>query len=459
MPPSAEQLRISRHLAPERETVFLVSCTKAISLCEREGFLKVAPSHTLWLLGTMERRSCSEVRAFVSRMRLSPLPLSRLGDQELLDLVRGHVRTGRLAGVRPDGTASQHASDETAQQRRLVRKIEQGIRGRLGLAGRAYKLVADVDLGKLPGRDNYEVVRHDEAVEVLAHLAAQHATSELPELLRQASEKLTRDWRPPLSPDGLVLLRRIIAQTARPVDSWPALTPSQLRKLAKNDWIEIEVVDQDDEPYIGHYRLELADKSLREGELGEDGLLAVYETESGSCTLAIGEVKEPAAEADAEEGDTAPAEEQPAEGDPVEEPELPDARLAEAEDFDELDFEDEGEPETKPIFLRLHMDPGKAAALKEKFRLFSTDGSYSQTEATDRIPGNAYMDLMFDGAPTNLSYSLEISGPGIKPRSRKKWMSSIRKIVDIHLFPGGRPQVGVRDWIDQPSPNKWMSMI
>ena len=415
MRPSAEQLRISRYLAPDREAVFLVTCTKAISLCERDGFLKVSPSHALWLLGSIERKSYFEVRAFVSRMRLSPFPLQRVDDQEILALVRGHVRTGRLVGVRPDGGASQQASDETAQQRRLIRKIEQGVRGRLGLAGRAYKLVADADLGKLPGRDDYEVVRHDEAQEVLARLAGQHATGELPDLLRQASEKLTQDWRAPHSPDGLVLLRRIIAQATRPVDLGPALTPSQLKKLAKNDWIEIEVVDQDDEPYVGHYRLELADKSLYEGELDEEGLLAFHEIESGNCTLAIGEVKEPAAGADAGEGDTAPAEGETAEREAAEEPDLPDAGLAEEEGFDELDFEDEGEPETKPIFLRLHMDPDKVAALKEQFRLFSTDGSYSQTEATDRIQGNAYMDLMFDGAPTNLSYSLEISGPGSKP--------------------------------------------
>lgn len=292
MPPSAEQLRISRYLASDREAVFLVTCTRAISLCEHEGFRKVAPSHALWLLGSMERRSYFEVRAFVSRMRLSPLPLSRVDDQQLLDLVRGHVRTGRLAGVRPDGAASQQASDETAQQRRLIRKIEQSVRGRLGLAGRAYKLVADADLGKLPGRDDYEVVRHDEAQSALARLAAQHAAGELPDLLRQASEKLTRDWRPPLSqPDGIILLRRLPVIAAIGREAGPAMTPSQLAKLLadeKSVTLEVVVLGLDDKPVKGlTYVIEAPDAETHEGDLGGGAKTKITSTKKGTASVTL----------------------------------------------------------------------------------------------------------------------------------------------------------------------------
>ena len=71
--------------------------------------------------------------------------------------------------------------------------------------------------------------------------------------------------------------------------------------------------------------------------------------------------------------------------------------------------------ETKPVYLRIHMDPAEAAQMKESFRLFSTDGSFDKSESTDRIPGDNYLDLLFEGVPTNLIYSLEVTGPGITP--------------------------------------------
>ena len=80
------------------------------------------------------------------------------------------------------------------------------------------------------------------------------------------------------------------------------------------------MVDQDGEPYSTHYRLELADQSVREGELDDEGSVGVYEIESGNCKVVLGEVKQAeAAEAAAKEAEE-PVE---AEAPDVAEPEAP----------------------------------------------------------------------------------------------------------------------------------------
>jgi hypothetical protein len=96
---------------------------------------------------------------------------------------------------------------------------------------------------------------------------------------------LTPDWRPPFAPNGLILLRRIPPRAAHQASSELALTPSQLQKLAKKtEWIEIEVVDQDDKPFTGAYRLELSDNRVLEGNLG-DGFYGNYDIDPGNCKL------------------------------------------------------------------------------------------------------------------------------------------------------------------------------
>jgi hypothetical protein len=51
------------------------------------------------------------------------------------------------------------------------------------------------------------------------------------DLLKQASDKLTKDWSPPSQPDGLILLRRIFTPQAATSNNEPAITPSQLRAM------------------------------------------------------------------------------------------------------------------------------------------------------------------------------------------------------------------------------------
>jgi outer membrane protein OmpA-like peptidoglycan-associated protein len=198
------------------------------------------------------------------------------------------VKAGKLAVLRRCEPTLGGQERATLDQRKLVRAIESASRGRLAHAGRQYKLVAGVDLAKVPNRDDYEVVPRDAAAEILTGMIRQNqANAELVTPLGKAQGQLTRDWRPPLLPDGLVLLRRSIVYASHAQDAGLALTPSQLKTIGKKtDWIEIEVVDEDDQPYTGNYRLELTDGKSLEGNLA-GGLYANYDIDAGSCKLLL----------------------------------------------------------------------------------------------------------------------------------------------------------------------------
>jgi hypothetical protein len=124
-----------------------------------------------------------------------------------------------------------------------VRAIEAEARPGLSYRGRRYKVVADIQLGRLRDRDSYEVAGRQDAVAILHALAAESGSrhAELAAHLNEAADLLTPDWRPPRNPEGLVLLRKTIVHQAVDPDLGPALTPSQLKKLGKTHWIEIDL--------------------------------------------------------------------------------------------------------------------------------------------------------------------------------------------------------------------------
>ena len=109
------------------------------------------------------------------------------------------------------------------ERRRLVRAIDACTQGHLVHAGRRYRLAADVDLDKIPGCVEYAVLPQTQAQRILAELAGEgRLPADLVALLVQARNRLSHDWRAPLShPDGLVLLhkdlrpRRLTASASR----------------------------------------------------------------------------------------------------------------------------------------------------------------------------------------------------------------------------------------------------
>lgn len=314
------------------ERLVLVRTTDAIRLCREDGYQALPAHRAVDFIERLGRRDMAAARGFVTRARLYSFPLQNLDDASLRALLRAQLRAGELAVLREgEGAAGEDASD--VKQRRLVRRIEAKSQGRLSHAGRQYRLVPDSRLDSLADRDYYEVVSRRDAVGVLSALAGQSSDGDLARLLGEAAGMLTQDWRAPFKPDGLVLLRRIIVQHAYKPDLSPALTPSQIIQLAKSDWIEIELVDQDGEPYATSYKLELTDQSIRQGRFGEDGFLGVYEIESGTCKLTIGEPMALSGTEEVEEAEAEPtqAEEEPEEAEEEIEVQVPAVEVPEVE--------------------------------------------------------------------------------------------------------------------------------
>jgi len=246
----------------------------------------------IWHLDTMNQRCRQALRGFGASLRLCGIPLTSIDDQRLLDIVRGHVRAGSLVGVREDPRATPKTGEDSARQRQLVRRIESAFRGRISVGGRSYKLVADIDLGKVPRREDHEVVRRDDAVKVLEALTAQHGGPDVRDLLGQASARLTCDWRPPVTePNGLVLLRRLPVMAAVGVETGPALTPSQIVKLrAAEDSVSFEVVvlGPGGEPVRDlRSTIETPDGETHEDALDSSGRTRITSAKKGTASVKV----------------------------------------------------------------------------------------------------------------------------------------------------------------------------
>lgn len=262
--------------------VVLASPLSAMRLRDEEGYEALSPREGLWHFdGSTPAPSPWELRRFVATARISGISLPDLEDWQVLRLVRQAISCSDLLVMRP-ADERPRPTDATADMRKLIRQIENRSRGRLAYAGRHHKLVGDVDLPHLPGRDDYEVVGRDEAARVLAAMAHLSPEGELPDLLRQASHKLSPDWRPPFRPDGLVLLRRIPVRAAVGINHEPAITPSQMKKLLTG-WVELVVVwDDTGEPVTG---LPLAVETAgnrQSVKTGGDGRIRITDVE-GTC--------------------------------------------------------------------------------------------------------------------------------------------------------------------------------
>jgi hypothetical protein len=281
-----------------KDELVMVRATEAVRLCREGGFAEVPRSLARSLLGGLGRRDAVGVRAFLSRLRLTGAPLAGLDDIELLAVLHTLLSMREVIVLRACAAAGVGQDKALAEQRRLIREITSQTRGRLNHEGRQYRLVVGDDLGKLPDRDAFEVVHQADAKRVLEGVAHQlgQGTTGLPALLTQARGQLTRDWRPPFSPDGLVLLRRIIVRPGYKSAVEPAITPSALKKLKDDGWIEIVFVDAGMEPIAdADYSVKLADGGAKTGKTDKKGSARFEGIMPGECQVSFPKADGPVA--------------------------------------------------------------------------------------------------------------------------------------------------------------------
>ena len=215
------------------------------------------------------------IRDFIAHVRPSSFFLSEMRDRELVELIENGIARGDFVAVKrvDPATLANRPVDHAVAKLRLLREIESQTRGKLTVSGRQYRLIRDIDFEKFPERNYYHVVRQDEAKQVLDAMAKEAgASAELPALFGKARDQLTRDWRPPLRPDGLILLRRAPVVRAPVADTGPALTPSQMRQMMEKAALAIHVVDLKQKPQAGMaFTIKAPDGSSVSGKLDKDG--------------------------------------------------------------------------------------------------------------------------------------------------------------------------------------------
>lgn len=263
--------------------IVLVSSVRWPSL--RAEYQEVDLRKTLWSLQGLTSGHLIQIRSFLARAQMGNLGLARMSDQQVLALLRQGLRDRRLLAIQK-GKARTGNPEATVTLRRMVRQIERETQGRLSYRGRRYKLVVGDDLAKTPDRDSYVVVGQTDARAVLDGMANESAA--VAGQLREASTKLSRDWRPPFShPEGLVLLRRLPVVASAGAPDTPAITPSQMKALLEGDWIEIVVVDNFGRPWKGDVELKLPDGEARTCTTDADGQVHLKGLKPGAVDFLI----------------------------------------------------------------------------------------------------------------------------------------------------------------------------
>ncbi len=234
----------------------------------------------------------ADLRDFAARTRLTCSALSHTDDSHLLDVVRTALRAGELVAVRrTDGDQG----DPSSELRRLVQRVERAAHAGLRHHGAYYKLVVAESLAATPERDSYQVVPQAQARKVLTAITGETSgQGVLAALLADASGKLSQDWRPPLSPTGLVLLRRTTRPAMLATVRGPAITPSALRKLKDEGWIEIAFVDGGGEPVSDvAFDLRLADGQSKSGKTDKKGSARLEGITPGECSVRFPDIDGP----------------------------------------------------------------------------------------------------------------------------------------------------------------------
>ena len=285
-------ITLSRFYDLEGEVV-LLDGLDAMRLCREGTYEAIDPWKAKW---TFDRTlsgfglvSSWSIRDFIAHVRPSSFFLSEMRDRELVELIENGIARGDFVAVKrvDPATLANRPVDHAVAKLRLLREIESQTRGKLTVSGRQYRLIRDIDFEKFPERNYYHVVRQDEAKQVLDAMAKEAgASAELPALFAKARDQLTRDWRPPLRPDGLILLRRAPVVRAPVADTGPAITPSQMRKL-KLGWITVECVEESERPWKGKVDMVFADGASRDTATDSEGIVHVENIEPGDATISF----------------------------------------------------------------------------------------------------------------------------------------------------------------------------
>jgi outer membrane protein OmpA-like peptidoglycan-associated protein len=214
----------------DNKRIYIVDKIDGLWLCRNGEYVIVKNWEVSWEFERHWQSLSWEIGVFSARSCMIGLRnFWQTEHEQAANIIQG-LRHGLLVGVRLNQGRSTRKEDPTVRQQQLVRQIE--AKGRLVAGSKHYRLLAGADLKGIPDRDNFEVVRHEEARRIIEKLSKDSGKpADWAKLLVQAIETLSPDWRPPLTPNGIILLRKLVALRVASMAPEAAITPSQLRAL------------------------------------------------------------------------------------------------------------------------------------------------------------------------------------------------------------------------------------
>ncbi len=200
------------------------------------------------------------------------------------------LATGDVVAVRECDSRSQDRDRQKVREERgLAREIAHVQRSVAITPGRHTLIVSGADYGALTNRDAYKVVARAQAEEMLLD-AAGRSDGAARAIFERAAAMLAPDWRPPQTPQGLVLLLDQPRAVASRVPE-PALTPSQMRAMIRAEEsvsLEVAVLGFDDEPLEGiAYSIAAPDSEEYEGDLGRAARTSITSIKKGLATVTL----------------------------------------------------------------------------------------------------------------------------------------------------------------------------
>jgi hypothetical protein len=274
--------------------IILIPSWRWHSLRREGGYQETDRWRAVWALNRLSDFDLMKVRGFLKEAELRfydrMYALPQISDHVVRSTIIRAMEEHRIIAIRRDAgpTRRPQGKGPSLELRRLIEQVEKA--GRLSFQGRQYKLVVAGDL-PLQKRGTFAVVSGSEARAVFDGLAKElpsHADG-----LRQAAEKIGKDWRPSVSePEGLVLLRWTPGPVTAPKpDDAPAITPSQMKTLVETANLEIHLVDlngiaQND---IG-FEITKPDGGIEQGKLDKDGRARARSSEPGTFVVKFPEL-------------------------------------------------------------------------------------------------------------------------------------------------------------------------
>ncbi|NRF67409.1 hypothetical protein HLB44_10475 [Aquincola sp. S2] len=220
---------------------------------------------------------------------LDPQQLSRPTDEQVVEQLAAMIVAGELRVIA--GRLHDQASPPDVQQPSAAQKLLRRLRvtsHRFHFEAASFRIVEAGEWAHLRGSsdERYQVVPHDEAVPLLARIAASAGLSHDEAMaLHEAVPLVPTRWRRDQPANTGILLIRIVDRSfnLESAGSAEVVTPSQMSGPKDPDhWIQITLIDDQDLPVPNQaYKVELPGGEIREGRLDGTGMAYIGGLKAG----------------------------------------------------------------------------------------------------------------------------------------------------------------------------------